>query len=797
MSQSFTIQDGMFLLNGKPFFLYSGEVQYFRLKKATWKNILLKAKKANLNTVSSYIPWCWHERREGIFDFRGKTYPETDLIEFLETIKKLGLYFFARIGPISNAELINEGLPAWLVKKYPQVLLRRKDNAISSNPALSSYLSPGFQRFTGLWYDKVLPIIEKYRTENGGPVILIQLCNEIGMLNWLLKQPDYNKNTTRLYREYLELKYKNIGTLNKLYGKRFVNFSQIDQPDSMVDKDNFLMYLDWAYFYRDYFSRYFSALKNNLKGYRINLPLAANIPQFLDYDLCGRAYQGITTTSMFRDFNLRAEGVILGGAYQARRCDFENFHDVVAMNETIKSISSAYAPRICAEMQFGGWQDRPRIYPKDVELPIKLSIAHGLNGINGYVFAGGKNLKGLAFRGTYNEWQAPIGSDGKTKPHLKAIASVGLFLKAFGIFMEKTGNVYDNVSIGFYQPYYATEFLKGDFINGLIAKRDKLFFDGILRLVLLAGFKFGMFDLEREPLAELKRRKLIWVFSLDFMDSQTQVKLAEYVKSGGKLVISPEIPRFDLLFKKSEILMREFGITSFMRSNEDVIYIADTDRDVYVERELHTFSIKNARIIARTERGSPCAAIKMVGKGRVLVVSFGLRHIFDYHIDVARYLLGLLGAKPVFYSKDPAIHTVMRRNDDFGFLCVFNLDDIEKNTTLQLKASFKGTVISFIGKKIRLAGRSALFLPLNIPLDRGLKILYSTAEVYGFNRKKNLLELILFSEIKNNFNILLSCPEPEGSYLEKEALNFKYGDGKLNITCSLNEGFQKLRLIFK
>jgi len=797
MPKSISIQDGMFLLDGKPFFIYSGEVQYFRLKRADWKNVLIKAKNANLNTVASYIPWCWHEREEGIFDFIGKNLAETDLIEFLETIKKLGLYFFARIGPISNAELINEGLPKWLVEKYPQVILRRKDGTISYNPAISSYLHPDYQRFARRWYDNILPIIERYQIKNGGPIVLLQLCNEIGMLNWISKQPDYNKNTTQLYREYLREKYKDIKTLNEIYKKNFYDFSKISQPNSNIKEDNFQIHLDQAYFYRDYLSRYFNMLNTNLKSCNINLPIVANIPQFLDYDLCGRAYQGITTTTMFRDFKKRIKNIIFGGAYQTRRCDFENFHDIVIMNEMIKNISDDEAPKICAEMQFGGWQDRPRIYPKDVELPIKLSIAHGLNGINGYVFAGGRNSKGLAFRGTYNEWQAPVDSKGNLKSHLKPISNAGLFLNTFGSLLEKTKNVYDDISIGFYQPYYATEIANGNFVNELISKRDRFFFDGILRLVTLAGFKFDMFDLEKESLEKLRKRKLIWVFSLDFMDEATQRKLVEYVKSGGNLIISPEIPRYNLSFEKSDIIQREFGITGVRVSDKDIIYLQDKDKDVYVERELITFKIRKGRIIAKTEEGLVCAAIKKVDRGKVLVVGFGIRHIFDYYIETARYLVGLFNIKPAFYSGDSGVHMVLRKNEEFGFLGVFNLDDLEKKISLKMKIPFKDRLISFTDRKIKFARRETRLLPLNTPLGDGeVKIIYSTAEIYHFIRRAKILELGLFSESENYLEIVLSCPIPRSVYFKKKRLSFKYKNGEVKIAGNLKEGFQTLRIIF-
>ncbi|MFH0838792.1 MAG: beta-galactosidase [Candidatus Omnitrophota bacterium] len=789
------IKNGMFLLDKKPFFIYSGEVQYFRIKKDKWSSVLCEAKKANLNTISSYIPWCWHERSEGVFDFEGKSCPETNLIGFLEAVKKSGLYFFARLGPISNAELINEGLPKWFPGKYPNALLRKQDNAISFKPAIISYLHPDFQRSVTLWYQKLLPIIEKYQLKNGGPVILLQLCNEIGMLNWIMKQPDYNEYTTGFYRQYLTLHYKLIRNVNRAYKTKFRNFTEINQPFPETEEKDFLLHLDWAYFYRDYFSRYYHALTVNLKNYDLNLPLVANIPQFLDYDLCGRAYQGITTTSLFRDFSARLQDIILGGAYQVRRCDIENFHDIVVMNEMIKTISHAQAPKMCVEMQFGGWQDRPRIYPKDVELPIKLSVSHGLNGINGYVFCGGKNSKGLAFRGTYNEWQAPLDSKGKPKPHLQTISNLGLFFKTFGPLIEKTTNVYDDISIGFYQPYFATEFLSGDLICNVTTKRDKLFFDGILRLVTLAGFKFSLFDLEREPLEELKKRRCVWVFSLSFMDTGTQDKLVQYVQSGGRLILSPKIPTVDLSFKKQDVLINAFGIKDLQTSGDTIVYLKEKNLDVYTDSEIEVFNIRNAKLIATTERGIPCAALKKIGKGSALILGFGLPHIFDYHIEVVKYIINLFNINPCVLSTDAVVHTVLRRNDEFGFLGVFNLDDIEKKARITLNVTFKGKRAVFSKKNITFARRAALILPLNVPLDNHLKVLYSTVELAGFAINRRALTLRFFSEIESYFEIALcGLKQPKYIYLGKDKLYCKSTGSTVIIQGRAKQGLQALKI---
>jgi beta-galactosidase len=117
------IKNGYFSLNAKPFFMYSGEIHYFRIKKKDWPARLRALKEAGFNSVSTYIPWIWHEPEEGQIDLTGRTLPERDVLGFIDLAGKMGLTVSARVGPISNAELVNEGLPVWLLKGNPDIFV--------------------------------------------------------------------------------------------------------------------------------------------------------------------------------------------------------------------------------------------------------------------------------------------------------------------------------------------------------------------------------------------------------------------------------------------------------------------------------------------------------------------------------------------------------------------------------------------------------------------------------------------------------------------------------------------------
>ena len=67
------IEDNFLGINGRRVFLFCGEIHYFRVPKALWFDRLLKAKRAGLNCISSYIPWNWHEPIEGTTFFDDTT----------------------------------------------------------------------------------------------------------------------------------------------------------------------------------------------------------------------------------------------------------------------------------------------------------------------------------------------------------------------------------------------------------------------------------------------------------------------------------------------------------------------------------------------------------------------------------------------------------------------------------------------------------------------------------------------------------------------------------------------------
>ena len=148
-----------FLIDGKRIWLLAGEVHYFRLPFEEWREALLRAKRAGLNAVSTYVPWNFHEEREGAPDFTG----DRDLGRYIDMIGEMGMYAMLRPGPYICSEWDGGGLPAWLCAKG--VRRFREDD-------------PVYMAALERWFKALLPIIAQRQLTRGGPVITIQNENE-------------------------------------------------------------------------------------------------------------------------------------------------------------------------------------------------------------------------------------------------------------------------------------------------------------------------------------------------------------------------------------------------------------------------------------------------------------------------------------------------------------------------------------------------------------------------------------------------------------------------------------------
>ena len=162
---TFEIRD-KFYLNGEPFQIISGGIHYFRILPEYWEDRLQKLKELGCNTVETYIPWNMHEPVKGKFDFYGEhVHGMLDVVSFVRTAQRLGLWVILRPSPYICAEWDFGGLPFWLLAGE-EMDLRTSDER--------------YLRHVRDYYDRLMPLLVPLQIDQGGPVLMLQVENEYG-----------------------------------------------------------------------------------------------------------------------------------------------------------------------------------------------------------------------------------------------------------------------------------------------------------------------------------------------------------------------------------------------------------------------------------------------------------------------------------------------------------------------------------------------------------------------------------------------------------------------------------------
>ncbi|KAG6411654.1 hypothetical protein SASPL_129738 [Salvia splendens] len=164
--------DKSFIINGKRKILISGSIHYPRSTPEMWPDLIQKAKDGGLDVIQTYVFWNGHEPSPGKYNFEGRF----DLVRFIKLAHQAGLYVHLRIGPFVCAEWNFGGFPVWL--KYVPGIEFRTDNG-PFKAAMQSFV----QRIVGLMKS------ESLFEPQGGPIIMSQIENEYGPVEWEIGAP--------------------------------------------------------------------------------------------------------------------------------------------------------------------------------------------------------------------------------------------------------------------------------------------------------------------------------------------------------------------------------------------------------------------------------------------------------------------------------------------------------------------------------------------------------------------------------------------------------------------------------
>ncbi|KAK4857829.1 hypothetical protein QYF36_006905 [Acer negundo] len=167
LSATVTYDHRALVIDGKRRVLQSGSIHYPRTTPEVWPELIRKSKEGGLDVIETYVFWNYHEPVKGQYHFEGRF----DLVRFVKTVQEAGLLVHLRIGPYACAEWNYGGFPIWL-HFIPGIQFRTTNDLFKNE--MSRFLS------------KIVDLMkeENLFASQGGPIILAQVENEYGNVEW-------------------------------------------------------------------------------------------------------------------------------------------------------------------------------------------------------------------------------------------------------------------------------------------------------------------------------------------------------------------------------------------------------------------------------------------------------------------------------------------------------------------------------------------------------------------------------------------------------------------------------------
>lgn len=359
-------------VNGERTFLISGEFHYFRVPKNEWRRRLRLLKDVGGTCVATYIPWSIHEPEEGKIVFGDR--PERDLDAFLRVVAEEGMMAIVRPGPYQYSELVYEGLPRWLVEGHSEMAFLKEDGT----PLKTGYVDynhPVFLAKARRYFKAVADVLRPHLAEKGGPVVLVQLDNELtGIHVW---------NGVKPTRAYLNACADYLVTLRNWLREDGI-------PDPYC---------------------------HNAGGADMSAYYAPCV-QKLGTDDFLLGYDHYYTLNQFR----QSPSV----AY---------FFRAIYACDIMKSYGY---PPVGFEIQGGTIGDFSPILKEDLLACHMANLAAGLKGINYYVFTGGPNFPGTGNTADLYEYSAPVRADGTLNETYASLETFGSFIRQHPELVEAT-----------------------------------------------------------------------------------------------------------------------------------------------------------------------------------------------------------------------------------------------------------------------------------------------------------------------------------------------------------------------
>jgi beta-galactosidase len=757
----------IYRIGGKETFLYSGEVHYFRIPRRYWEKHFQALLDAHCNAVSTYVPWSWHEYREGTFDLTGKSHPERDLKGFLDLAGKMGLHVTVKPGPYIMAETTDQGIPRWLTDNYAET--RAIDHLGNEwGPDFICYASPIFRNRAERWLRKFAKqIVAPRQGRKQGAVLQMQLCNEIGMFQWLGSKGDFSEANVAAWHTYLRNRFASTAELEQLLDRPIKAFEELQPPHgACTSRREYILYDLWHDYHRHLYAEYVAFVGDTLRDAGARVPFFTNVGGWV----YGRAHEFPLNATFHRLTAKKRPDVFYGIDHIPEFVSPLNSHDGIVATQVVDELQGRNQPLYSAELQCGSREHGVQPYPDELALFYRQCLIHGLTGMNFYMFAQGRNPKGRGIDGPMFYWYNAVNYKAQRQEVYPVIESVGAWLKQNGtslIRMQKPAEL----ALAYYPPMYESEFLYPKLqkaqrveldqigIMDPVAFRDQAYFDGVIRILVKQSIPYDMADLTNRTVDELLKYKELVLVTNECMDADTQSKLVEFLKRGGKLVIFPMAPCYDLEFNPCTILADFMKISSAGRAKSRRIYM-DKLKDIPVPMTPFVLDDNGAQIIARTADKETVGVEKRCGRGRVRYFGFYLHYTIEEHPLLWSAMMRLTDIPRNAWAENDAMQVEARFSNEEGVLFAGNIHRAPVTSAVSVANPADNSRIEL--GKLTLPPLTGLLLPVRVKLRKGLYMLFAHGELLDRQVQGQTVKIALRGPEGSRGRIVLEADKAPG-----------------------------------
>ncbi len=465
--------------------LLSGEVHYWRLDPACWRDVLQSVRGLGLNVVATYVCWDFHEIAPGQYDFTGQTDPRRNLTGFLDLLTEEGFWIILRPGPYIYSEWSNNGVP---------------DHA-----AQYHRLHPAYLDKAAAYMRAVTAAARPCLATNGGRIIVWQADNEIDPWpQFYADQLGLTGEQPGPFQDFLRERYGTVSALNAAWRATLQSFDEARAVMEMFPHDPALMsrYNDYRAFIPWYANKAATASVEAYRGLGVDVPILLN------------TYSGVGV-QRWVDFETIAD---LAGPdiYPSREFLYrtgEHQHILEAMRYARTFSKLPYIPEYQAGIWHDWLEDVGTLTPNHYRMICLAALQAGAAGWNWYMIVNRDNW-----------YQSPINEWGRTRPALYRVFEqiMQLFetvdpttLTLAGV---QTAVTFDPLQRGTERPGKALL---------------QSFFD--------ADIEYDFWDLSQAQVD----RPLLFYAGGSWLSAEGQRKLVAYVEGGGHLICLGAFPKLD------------------------------------------------------------------------------------------------------------------------------------------------------------------------------------------------------------------------------------------------------------